>query len=203
MTKKPTKADSPPSMVLVPDLEEARRFLDLLDPSGQFTFQTFPDKKGARRGGNLSCVVHGSLDEHAKTLASLNLQGAGVFVMVNAGDGTVHAGNKTCRTAKNVVRIRSAFIDLDGSPLDPVLETEVLPSIVVESSPTRWHAYWQLDDCPLDRFKPMQIALAEKFGGDSSVNDLCRVMRVPGFYHQKADLFMTRIVDINEIKGKQ
>ena len=166
-------------------------------------FQAIVDKKGAPHDGKLNRVAHGSLEEHADMLISLNLQGAGVFVMVNEGDGVTHAGNKTCRTIKNVVRVRAAFVDLDGSPLDPVLVAPVPPSIIVESSPNRWHTYWQLHDCPLEQFKPIQIALAEKFGGDPSVNDLCRVMRLPGFIHQKHDPFMTRIVDIKTIRGEQ
>ena len=197
-----TNKAAPSPMVLEPDLEEARRFLNLLDPGGRFTFQTFLDKKDVQKFGKLSRVLHGSLDEHATTLVSLNDQGAGVFVMVNEGDGITHDGNRTCRSAKNVIRVRAAFVDLDGSPLEPVLKARVAPSIIVESSPMRWHAYWRLDDCPLDRFTPIQTALAERFAGDPSVSDLPRVMRLPGFIHHKHDPFMTRIVDINEVREK-
>ena len=199
-----TTTGVPPLAVLEPDFEEAWRFLELLDPeAGQFTFQTFPDKKDESGVGGLTRVLHGFFHEHANTLASLNRDGAGVFVMANAGDGVIHPGNKTCRTIKNVIRVRAAFVDLDGSPLEPVLAAPVAPSIIVESSSGRWHGYWGLDNCPLEQFKPMQIALAEKFGGDPSVNDLCRVMRLPGFIHQKHDPFMTRIVDINKNSEEQ
>jgi hypothetical protein len=198
-----TAGDDPTRPVIEPDLATARQFLDLLDPHGRFTFQTIADKKGASDGRRLNRVLHGSFDEHADALVSLNILGAGIFVMVNEGDGVTRPGNKTCRAIKNVIRVRSAFVDLDGSPVDPVIEANVPPSIVVESSPNRWHAYWRLDDCPLDQFKAMQLALAERFGGDPAVNDLCRVMRLPGFIHQKQDPFMTRIVDIHEMKGKR
>lgn len=180
------------------DLDEARRFLNMLDPKGTFTFQTFADNKDSPSKVQRNTVLHGSFDEHSQRLADLNAQGAGIFVMVNEGNGVVLPGNKTCRTAKNVVRVRCAFVDLDGSPLEPVLKAPVLPSIVVESSPNRWHAYWGLEDCPLERFKPLQMALAEKYAGDLSVTDLCRVMRLPGFIHQKHEPFITRIVDINK-----
>ena len=183
------------------DLEEAISFLDLLEPNGQFTFQTFHDKKDAPQKSSLIRVLHGTLDEHSTTLVLLNQQGAGIFVMVNEGDGTVHAGNKTCRTAKNVIRVRAAFVDLDGAPLAPVLKAKVMPSIIVESSTGRWHAYWPVHDFPLDQFKPVQIALAAKFAGDPTVNDLCRVMRLPGFLHQKNEPFMTRLVGSNELQG--
>jgi len=188
---------------LEPTLSEARRFLELLDQKGHFTFQTFSDKKDASQRSGLTRVLHGSLDEYADQLISLNLQGAGIFVMVNEGDGVVHPGNKTPRTNKNVIRIRSAFVDLDGSPLDPVRDAKVVPSIIVKSSPGRWHAYWHLTDCPLEHFKPIQRALAERFGGDPAVCDLSRVMRLPGFIHQKHDSFQTRIMDSKEIEEKQ
>jgi hypothetical protein len=43
-------------------------------------------------------------------------------------------------------------------------------------------------------FKSCQKALAAKFNGDPAVCDLARVMRVPGFWHLKADPFQTRLV---------
>ena len=197
------KDSQPAGVALEPDLIEARRFLDQLDPNGQFTFQTVNDPKvGQKKRHDLANVFHGTLEDHDQALIDLNRQGAGVFVMVNKGDGKVHAGNKTCRTNKNVIRVRAAFVDLDGSPLDPVLEAKVLPSIIVQSSAGRWHAYWRLDDCPLDRFKQVQSALAKKFAGDPSVNDLSRVMRLPGFLHQKGEPFMTRIVNFDTFKGE-
>src|SRR5208283_4699107 len=121
-----------------------------------------------------------------KELTRLNGQGAGIFIMVNAGD-------LKGRTQENVVSVRAVFVDLDGSPLQPVKDAPFKPHIVVESSPGRYHAYWMVSDCPLEQFTLIQKALARKFNGDPKVNDLCRVLRLPGFYHRKAEPFMTRI----------
>lgn len=175
-----------------PDLAMAGRFLGLLDAKGIFTFQTFDDHR-KRKSGALVRVRHGTLDEHAPELVRLNAQGAGVFVMINCGDGVRHPGERTCRAGKSVRAIRSLFVDLDGAPLEPVL-TALHPDVVVESSPGRWHGYWRTNDCPLEAFKPAQAQIAAKFNGDPSVKDLPRVMRLPGFYHQKDDPFITRIV---------
>ncbi|GAA4400257.1 DNA-primase RepB domain-containing protein [Quisquiliibacterium transsilvanicum] len=172
------------------DLLMAQRFLDALDPNGVFTFQTFDDSSAKR--GNLAQVHHGRLNEHAERLVSLNRQGAGIFLMINRGDGIVRPGAKTCRTTANVTEIRSLFVDLDGSPIEPVVPHE--PSIVVESSPSRWHAYWLVSGCPLNEFKLRQQQLAAKFGGDTKVCDLPRVMRLPGFFHRKGEPFMTRLI---------
>lgn len=175
-----------------PNLAAADRFLKLLDPQGIFTFQTFDDDKD-RKDPRLARVFHGTLDQHAAELLRLQERGAGVFVMINRGDGVVHAGAKTCRAAANVVTVRALFADLDGAPLEPVLEA-LLPDIVVESSPGRWHTYWKTDDCPLHDFTLRQKQIAAKFDSDTNVADLPRVMRLPGFLHQKGEPFLTVVV---------
>jgi hypothetical protein len=177
---------------LKPNLAQAQQYSVALAPNGIFTFQAFDDKISKKR--TLNRVLHGTLDQHADELIRLNLAGAGIFVMVNEGDGVVHTGKKTCRTNDNVKRIRSVFCDLDGAPLEPILQAPLEPHIIVESSPGKWHAYWLTSDTSLDEFKGMQKALAAKYSGDPSVCDLARVMRLPGFYHQKGEPFMTRLV---------
>lgn len=48
------------------------------------------------------------------------------------------------------------------------------------------------------KFRPLQHALANKFGGDPSVCDLPRVMRLPGFIHQKRAPFLSRIISLEQ-----
>ncbi|MGH8603344.1 MAG: DNA-primase RepB domain-containing protein, partial [Gammaproteobacteria bacterium] len=67
----------------------------------------------------------------------------------------------------------------------------------MESSPGKYHVYWLVSDCPLESFPPAQKALAAKYGGDPVVHDLTRVMRLPGFFHQKKEPFLTRIIHEN------
>lgn len=166
---------------------EAHTFLDLLRSGerDQLTFQTFDDSSQHRR--QLSKIFHGELSQHQGALARLNTEGAGIFVMVNCGDGLG-------RKATNVERVRAYFADVDGAPLAPVLESTLPPNIVIESSPQRFHAYWLVTDSPPDQFKRVQHAIATRFDSDPSVCDLPRVMRVPGFVHCKAAPFRSRIV---------
>lgn len=179
------------SMPLKPSKAEAQRFLNMLDPGGEFTFQTFDDNQ-VRKNPRLANIFHGRLDEHFETLARLNEQGAGVFVVVNET-------NLKGRKKSDVERVRACFVDLDGAPIDPVLNHTVEPTIVVESSGNRWHAYYLCSDMPRNDFTSMQRAIADEFNGDRSCCDLPRVMRVPGFFHQKvksevhSEPFMTRI----------
>ncbi len=131
---------------------DADKFLRMLGAS--HTFQTFDDSRKSNH--RLSRIMHGTFAQHAAALEQLNIQGAGVFVMVNAGDGRG-------RRASNVQAVRALFADLDGAPLSPVKAFPLRPHIIVESSPGRWHAYWFAKDVPLDDFKQMQQSIALRF----------------------------------------
>ncbi len=120
---------------LTPNAAVAKAFIKMLAPDGIVTFQTFDDDKD-RKSGGLARVFHGTLDQYLDDLTKLQQQGAGVFMMVNEGDGVIHAGNKTCRCTSNVIRVRSLFADLDGAPLEPLLECSQ-PDIIVESTAGR------------------------------------------------------------------
>lgn len=179
--------------MLVPNIAQAEQFLDLLAPGEtEFTFQTFDDSNS--KDPCKAKVLHGTLAQHADSLIRLNQNGAGIFVMANRGDGVIHEGRKTCRCNNNVIAVRSLFADADGAPIEPILAKSPPPHIVVESSPGKWHVYWRTNDTKLEEFKHWQQAIAQHLGTDPAVNDLARVMRIPGFYHQKKEPFMTRLV---------
>jgi hypothetical protein len=179
---------------LTPDLVVTNLFLDTLHSEGVFTFMAIPE--GEQKGKGHPTVLNGTLNDHAAHLTQLNNMGQGIFVMANEGD-------LKGRSASNVVRVRTLFVDLDGAPVEPLLATEAPPHILVESSPSKWHGYWRVDDCPLHKFKERQHALADRFNGDRSVCDLPRVMRLPGFWHHKTAVpFQTRLVT-PLVEGKQ
>lgn len=168
-------------------MAQARQFLARLDRgTSEFTFQTFDDTASKRTA--LAAHRHGKLDDVAPLLYAKQDERAGAFVTINRTDGKG-------RKAENVTHVRAVFLDLDGAPLTPVMESGLLPHMVVESSPGRFHAYWLCDDCSLSNFKIVQRALAHRFGGDASVSDLSRVMRLPGFSHFKGAAFRTRMLE--------
>jgi len=179
-----------------PDLKIAQLFLDTLDTNGKFTFQTFDDNQD-RKDSRLARTFSGTLEEHAAVLSELQQKGAGVFVTVNETD---LAGRKK----ENIERVRAIFADLDGSPIEPVLEHPCEPHLVIESSKGRYHAYWLCHDVNFEEFTHLQKQLARTFESDPSVHDLPRVMRCPGFFHQKVKNgesngpFMTRIEHVYE-----
>jgi Protein of unknown function (DUF3987)/RepB DNA-primase from phage plasmid len=172
------------------NLDEARRFLTALDADAEaWTFQALDDSPLKR--GHLSKICHGSLDDEARRLTAWSQAGAGIFVMVNEGNGMG-------RRAENVTAVRAVFCDLDGAPLESVLQGPLEPHAIVESSPGRYHCYWLVEGLPLDMFTPVQKAIAKRFGGDPAVSDLPRVMRLCGFDHKKGEPFQTRFHTVNE-----
>lgn len=168
---------------MTPSLSEAQKFLDILEPNGEFTFQTFDDGPNKRK--DLARIYHGLLKQHWHVLTVMNNQGAGIYLMVNAGDSKG-------RKAGNVTRVRAVWIDLDGSPLPKAWTLE--PHLIVESSPGKFHVYWLVVDVSLEEFPQFQKALAKRFGSDPAVCDLPRVMRLPGYFHWKSDPVMVKLL---------
>lgn len=166
------------------NLRQAESFLKWFSEDLTVTLQIFAEAKGAQ---HLPGHRHGSFEDLTPWVCRANEAGCGVFFMVNEGDG----GG---RSSSNVVRVRSLVLDLDNAPLQPVYEAAVEPHLIVESSPHRFQVYYLVEDCPLTRFAELQTALALRFGGDVSPKDLARVMRVPGFYHQKQAPFLCHLI---------
>lgn len=148
------------------------------------TFQVFPDRDGAP----YPRIMHGPHRVLAQRLGALNRQGCGVFVMVNAGD-------LRGRRAENVVRVTGYFADLDGAELCDGYP--LAPTVINESSPRRYHCYWRVTEAPLESFGYVQKHVALLLGSDDKVHDLPRVMRVPGYLHQKGEPFKTRTLELN------
>jgi hypothetical protein len=174
------EATSPDSSAAlnVPELALARAYLEALtgEKNPAVTFQTFSDVKPKTGKDSLACWLHGTLDQHAAELERRNNRGAGIFIMVNEGDGRG-------RKAENVVHIRALYADRDRPGARP---PALAPSFSVTTSPGKKHDYLLVaGEMPLEDFTPFQETLADYCGSDRSVNDLPRVARLPGFYHRK------------------
>lgn len=160
-------------------------YIMILDQLGTtFTFQTFDDKKSKRP--ELVAMLHGTFTEHRAELTRLNKLGAGIFYTVNETD-------LQGRQVSNIKRVRALFVDLDTPDINRTFDFYLPPSAVIESSPGKHQCYWFLaDELPLSDFRQFQKALAEMLGGDPKIIDLPRVLRVPGFLHQKNEPFRVR-----------
>ncbi|AFS53110.1 AAA family ATPase [Leptospirillum ferriphilum] len=165
------------------DFRMAEQFLQALDSTGLFTFQTFGD---AKKDPALVRTLSGTFEQYRGELARLNQDGAGIFVTVARTDGQG-------RKRENITGVRAVFADFDGAPLPD--EWPLEPHLIIESSPERWHVYWFVEaGFPLDFFEPIQKSIADRFGSDPAVCDLPRVMRIPGFLHKKGMPFRSRVI---------
>jgi hypothetical protein len=186
---------APVSQFPVLDREAAHTFLQYLDPDiNQFTFQTFTDSDEKKKtypinprtrqiNDPLAKVLHGTLDEHWASLVDASRLGAGIFVAVNM---TTLCGR---RNRENIVGVRAYFADCDGVPTEKIeagiSALGLVPHIGVQSSIGRYHSYWCVSDALLTGFAETQKKLSALLGSDPQVCDLPRVMRIPGFPHQK------------------
>lgn len=198
--------------VLTPDLAQARTFLDALDPSpgAQFGFRTFDDAgddlrlavkafgtldSGTRQSSNPA--KHGKPCRPAGLLTWMQGKGAGAFVVPNQLDGRG-------QLKANVVGIRALYADCDNrQEVEQVhafiKASGLMPTIIVASGGThegvdKLHAYWRVTGCPVPEFTRGQLTLVSRIGSDPAVQDPGRVMRLPGFWHQKREPRMTWIV---------
>lgn len=171
-------------MANAPDFEAAAEFLTILDPNTEhFCFRTFDDEK-ARSNPNLQGKFNGTLREHFDVLRVKSSFGAGVFVVVNEGG----------QSTEEIIRVRYIFVDTDGAPLEPIVKA-LPPHMLIQSSPGKYHVYWRATGVPLEQFGAIQKAAIAKFGTDKAVNDLPRVMRLPGFDHQKVAPTRVAVID--------
>lgn len=174
-------------MTLQPDIAEARRFLGLIAPDGDVVFQTFDDDEDRKENDPEEAKKLAWSSRKFDALAAMNARRAGVFLTVNAVDGDR-------RKAEKVTRVRALFADFDGVELPTVWDIE--PSVLVNTSPAKFHAYWLIDgDFPREEFPDAQRAIAARYGTDPVINDLPRVMRLPGFWHQKGEPYLVRIIE--------
>lgn len=161
------------------------QLLTTLSNGAPLTFQTFDDNAD-RKSASLARQFHGMYDDVADELHKLNAQGAGVYVTVNATDGRG-------RKRENITGVRTLFVDFDTADSERpkrLLQLPLPPTIIVESSQDKPHAYWMVDDLPTADFTDCQKRLIAYFthlgdAPDKSIHDLPRVMRVDGFIHHK------------------
>jgi hypothetical protein len=202
--------------LLIPALQQPVAFFQALDiVDAKFGIATFDDRGNDPR---LSCRLFGDLTsairltgkkagQRVNTVNFLTFMqglGAGVFVTINKLDGR---GAK----AENVIGVRAFIADADDAAQLSGLHqftarTGLPPTLMAESGGLaigpdgaivpKLQAYWFVEGCPLDQFTPAQELLNSRTGCDPSIKDLARVLRLPGFFHQKRDPRMTRIVDV-------
>ena len=170
------------------DKDMAAQFLACLDPTaGRFTFQFFGD--GPDRYAE---IFHGTLDQAWAKVLVLNRPERRIGAFVTIGE-TDFKGRRT----ENIIRPRAHFVDVDTPEqitncIQGIEACGATPSMIVKSG-RGIHFYWLCSDVPRDQFVAFQKDLISKLGTDTAINDLPRVMRLPGTLHLK-DLIQPRLV---------
>lgn len=121
-------------------------------------------------------------------------QGCGIFACVQAmQDGKVRKNHL-------LTYVRAVFVEDDESRADgqPRTDWPLKPSIVVQSSPGKFHYYWLVEwSTSFDRecFEGVMRRMIADHGSDPNAKDVSRVMRLPGTCHLKGDPFQSHIVE--------
>lgn len=174
--------------VSVSELQQFCNFLSTSLPATNYTW-AFLDahSKGVVKG--LGTYV-GSVDELMK---KYHEQALNLYLSTDESQRsalptvhiTLNQTNDSGRKNSDIIACRVFCVDLDyvldRSVLDAWVKDYAI-EMVVESSPGKYHLYWQCD--PSIRFEDwvqVQTALAGYFEGDLNLRSLCKTIRVPGF----------------------
>lgn len=145
-------------------------------------FQTMPERNPIARPQ----VILSDLNRAAGS----NEAGSAVGVVVNGHDGSGR------RRGENITEIRWVILDLDGAPIDPVMEWSMFrPHMVVQTSPGKFHCYYRVIDLPNEAwmYKAICQSLAKIFDGDPQFCQMNQSCRIPGFWHQKREPYQVRV----------
>ena len=154
-----------------------------------FCLQTFSDVDNSNK--TLTTCGKPSLYT-VKQVADLNKKGAGIYFTPNQ----FPTGERKANLCKGV---NAWIVDCDDGTkpdqLKRIEQSPVQPSFVIESK-NGYHLYFLSKDAKIENYQTIVKGLIEYFKGDKACKDISRVLRVPGFLHQKdaKSPFMVKIV---------
>ncbi|SEI03408.1 VapE domain-containing protein [Paracoccus alkenifer] len=180
--------------IVTPDIATAKQFLAaLLGPDASVSIRLIWQKgeTPVPDGWQTVLTFHNPTDADWWNISLHNCEGYAVFFFVNELDGTGGTSDS------NVIRIRANFADLDNpdTATDSAsrMISEMRPAVWVGSSPGKHHLYFRFPHhADPAHFRVHQQKLAIQYGGDASVSNPARIMRLPGFLHQKGAPFLVR-----------
>ena len=140
--------------------------------------------------------LRGTIRELFERLAKRNREGFAVYYVLNLTDGV---GTKR----ENITRVVALPLDLDGAPRPKQYLGGLTPHLTVETSPGKFQLIFLIEPTKdFDGAKSMAQRLALAYGGDPSVCDAARVLRLAGFRHQKGKPFVSAIVESDQFEKR-
>lgn len=129
------------------------------------------------------------LEVHTETEAQrLNQDGFAIYWCVNEFQGP--------RRISNLKKINSWYVEFDDgdkeAQWEKIKKSPIIPSLVVESA-RGYHVYWNAVDATPENYRAIEERIIHKLGADPRVKDLTRVLRAPGYLHQKGEPFEVKI----------
>jgi hypothetical protein len=124
-------------------------------------------------------------DKYQRFLRGQNATGADVYVGVNAFKPEAHGRGKD-----DVAAVRHVYLDIDHdgkAVVDKILQSEMRPHHIFESSPGRFQALWSVEGLSVQEAEAATRGMVREFGGDPAVWDAARILRAPGFRNWKPE----------------
>lgn len=158
--------------------------IEFLKHFPNFQYQTFDDK------GIDQTLARCTSKLTFEQLEELNKKGAGIFFTPN---GFPEGQRKQAL----VHTINAWFCEMDEGTIDEQLEklnnAPIFPSIVVRTRKSL-HCYWLVSGIATrDNWTKIVKGLIYHFNADRSCKDISRVLRVPGYFHNKQEPFLVEV----------
>lgn len=103
------------------------------------------------------------------------------------------------RTKKMFHRARAIWCEDDEVRDNPREDWPLEPTLIVESSPGKFHYYWTTSTHNLNEWEEVQEIMVEFFGSDPNATKDCnRVLRLPHSWHLKKEPFQVQGYELNE-----
>lgn len=138
----------------------------------------------------------GAFEVTSQQAKELNKQGYGVFWTPNDFNGA--------RKAENLVKINYWLADIDDGSKEEQLERinnlPLKPSVIVETK-KGYHCYWKAENSTIEFYRDIELGLIDRLKADKACKDVCRLLRMPNYYHQKDihNPYLVKIFSKNDI----
>jgi len=125
-------------------------------------------------------------------IRKLNKAGYGIYFTVNKFPSRQ-------RRKSLVQRVRAVFVE-DDKTGSLVTDWPLSPSIVIESSPNKFHYYWLTSTKKFKEYDLVMQTMVDEYNCDNHARDISRVLRIPGTYHHKKKKFRVKVIGGNSKK---